>query len=154
VHEPDPEKSALASVTPSEQASDEDLRPAWTQRLLKWGVETRGKPNFILISIHFHISTGIRPVPVEERTDDSYSKIFTLWFTVNFNVLSYVFFVTLYPILTWIIYCSVFRLAFWVQRYTSLVSEIARWLSYSSTYYRVFLLHTCLYPSTLSFFPV
>jgi hypothetical protein len=46
VYEPDTEKSALASVTPSEQASDEDLQPVgrkWTQRLLKWGVETRGK---------------------------------------------------------------------------------------------------------------
>lgn len=43
------------------------------ERLLQWGVETR----------------GISPVPAEERTDVAYSRMFTFWVTMNINVLTF-----------------------------------------------------------------
>ncbi|KAJ3805430.1 permease for cytosine/purines, uracil, thiamine, allantoin-domain-containing protein [Lentinula aff. lateritia] len=46
---------------------------AFTKRLLSWGVESR----------------GISPVPSSQRTDTSYYKLFFLWFTMNFNILSF-----------------------------------------------------------------
>ncbi|KAF9078358.1 permease for cytosine/purines, uracil, thiamine, allantoin-domain-containing protein [Rhodocollybia butyracea] len=45
-----------------------------SKRLLKWGVESR---------------VGISPILVEERTDTQYYKLFFLWFTMNFNILSF-----------------------------------------------------------------
>jgi cytosine/uracil/thiamine/allantoin permease len=44
-----------------------------SKRLLRYGIETR----------------GIHPVPVEQRTDPQFSKIFFIWFTANFNILSF-----------------------------------------------------------------
>ncbi|KAF5336795.1 hypothetical protein D9758_015839 [Tetrapyrgos nigripes] len=44
-----------------------------TRRLLTWGIETR----------------GILPVSPEERTDDQFFKNFFLWFSTNFNILSF-----------------------------------------------------------------
>ncbi|KAH8830062.1 NCS cytosine-purine permease [Flagelloscypha sp. PMI_526] len=44
-----------------------------TKNLLKLGVETR----------------GILPVPEEGRTDTQFFKIFFVWFTANFNILSF-----------------------------------------------------------------
>ncbi|KAG5636249.1 hypothetical protein H0H81_008652 [Sphagnurus paluster] len=44
----------------------------WTQKLLTWGVESR----------------GTQPVPPEQRTDTQYSKIFFIWFSMNTNILS------------------------------------------------------------------
>ncbi|KAF7969611.1 hypothetical protein HWV62_26857 [Athelia sp. TMB] len=44
----------------------------WSTRLLKYGVEAR----------------GIFPVQIEDRTDTQFSKIFFIWFTMNFNILS------------------------------------------------------------------
>ena len=35
-------------------------------------------------------SPGILPVPLDERTDKPYSKIFFIWFSMNVNILSYV----------------------------------------------------------------
>ncbi|KAG9218319.1 hypothetical protein CCMSSC00406_0007310 [Pleurotus cornucopiae] len=43
------------------------------QKLKRWGVE----------------STGIQPIPVEERTDTQYHKLFFFWFTANVNILSF-----------------------------------------------------------------
>lgn len=34
--------------------------------------------------------SGILPVPPELRTDLQYSKIFFVWFSMNFNILSFV----------------------------------------------------------------
>ncbi|KAF5392918.1 hypothetical protein D9757_001063 [Collybiopsis confluens] len=45
----------------------------FTNKLLRWGVEAR----------------GISPVPVSERNDTQYYKLFFLWFTMNFNILSF-----------------------------------------------------------------
>ena len=36
------------------------------------------------------IVSGILPVPPERRTDRQYSKIFFIWFSMNFNILSFV----------------------------------------------------------------
>ncbi|TDL19554.1 cytosine-purine permease [Rickenella mellea] len=43
------------------------------RRLLGWGVEAR----------------GILPVPRAQRTDRQFSKIFFIWFSANFNILSF-----------------------------------------------------------------
>ncbi|KAI0746911.1 NCS cytosine-purine permease [Daedaleopsis nitida] len=45
----------------------------WSRRLLQWGLETR----------------GITPVAESERVDTQYSKIFFIWFSMNFNILSF-----------------------------------------------------------------
>ncbi|KAF8991743.1 cytosine-purine permease [Cyathus striatus] len=50
-----------------------DYNDRWTRRLLRLGVET----------------TGIDPIPLEKRTDTQYSKIFFIWFSSNFNILSF-----------------------------------------------------------------
>ncbi|KAJ7596499.1 NCS cytosine-purine permease [Mycena floridula] len=49
------------------------LQSAWTKQLLTWGVEAR----------------GILPVSAEDRTDTQFSKIFFIWFSANFNILSF-----------------------------------------------------------------
>ncbi|OCH93364.1 NCS cytosine-purine permease [Obba rivulosa] len=46
---------------------------SWTRRLIEWGVEAR----------------GILPVPAEQRTDTQFSKIFFIWLSANFNILSF-----------------------------------------------------------------
>ncbi|PCH44946.1 hypothetical protein WOLCODRAFT_139341 [Wolfiporia cocos MD-104 SS10] len=45
----------------------------WTEKLLSWGVEAR----------------GILPVPPEDQTDRQYNKIFFIWLSANFNILSF-----------------------------------------------------------------
>ncbi|KAI0777793.1 cytosine-purine permease [Trametes elegans] len=45
----------------------------WSRKLLQWGLETR----------------GITPVPIRERVDTQYSKIFFIWLSCNFNILSF-----------------------------------------------------------------
>ncbi|GAW03818.1 NCS cytosine-purine permease [Lentinula edodes] len=56
------------SALPSTYSSN-----SFTKRLLSWGVESR----------------GISPVPSSQRTDTSYYKLFFIWFTMNFNILSF-----------------------------------------------------------------
>lgn len=71
----DVEKDA-ASKTESSGASahDEEITsPPWLRALLSWGVEER----------------GIVPVPDEQRTDRQFYKIFFVWFSMNFNILSF-----------------------------------------------------------------
>ncbi|KAK7437505.1 hypothetical protein VKT23_018577 [Stygiomarasmius scandens] len=64
------EKDSYVQDSNSESSS---IGKALTRRLLTWGVETR----------------GILPVPLEERTDTQFFKIFFLWFSTNFNILSF-----------------------------------------------------------------
>ncbi|KAH7882476.1 permease for cytosine/purines, uracil, thiamine, allantoin-domain-containing protein [Phlebopus sp. FC_14] len=45
----------------------------WARALLSWGVEER----------------GIDPVPYEQRKDNQFFKIFFVWFSMNFNILSF-----------------------------------------------------------------
>ncbi|KAF8636998.1 hypothetical protein AX17_003111 [Amanita inopinata Kibby_2008] len=66
----DLEKTALSNT---ESIYSDDYSDRWTRRLLAWGVESR----------------GIRPVPLEERTDTHVYKIFFIWFSANFNILSF-----------------------------------------------------------------
>ncbi|KAH7924911.1 hypothetical protein BV22DRAFT_1195556 [Leucogyrophana mollusca] len=49
------------------------LSHPWAKALLNWGVEERGTV----------------PVPHEERTDTQFYKIFFVWFSMNFNILSF-----------------------------------------------------------------
>ncbi|KAF9459715.1 NCS cytosine-purine permease [Collybia nuda] len=57
----------------SASITTEPHKSRWTQRLLTWGVESR----------------GVWPVPIEERTDTQFSKIFFIWFSANTNILSF-----------------------------------------------------------------
>ncbi|KZT10370.1 NCS cytosine-purine permease [Laetiporus sulphureus 93-53] len=67
----DTEKDAGSVV--EKEACDLQLRNRWTRKLLSWGVEER----------------GILPVPLEDRTDTQYSKVFFIWLSANFNILSF-----------------------------------------------------------------
>ncbi|KAI0072095.1 NCS cytosine-purine permease [Panus rudis PR-1116 ss-1] len=68
-----------ASVTEDTSASQFEQQFGYgrinklTKKLLHWGVEAR----------------GITPVPVSQRTDTQYHKIFWLWLSFNFNILSF-----------------------------------------------------------------
>ncbi|EPQ53521.1 NCS cytosine-purine permease [Gloeophyllum trabeum ATCC 11539] len=53
--------------------ADSQYLSTWSRKLLRFGVEAR----------------GIRPVPVDERTDTQFSKIFFIWLSSNFNILSF-----------------------------------------------------------------
>ncbi|KAK7039544.1 NCS cytosine-purine permease [Favolaschia claudopus] len=55
------------------ESIEQGRRRGWQRRLLEWGVEAR----------------GIRPVLIEERTDEQYSKIFFIWFSASFNLLPF-----------------------------------------------------------------
>lgn len=69
--------------TPSSSSVDVDVlesesrsfdgKPAWWKKILSLGVEER----------------GIQPVPVEERTDDRFVNVFSIWFTMSINCLPY-----------------------------------------------------------------
>ncbi len=66
----------------------------WSRTLLQWGLETRGTRTSSDSHEYYiegrHSPTGITPVPVAERVDTQYSKIFFIWLSANFNILSYV----------------------------------------------------------------
>lgn len=71
----DVEKDA-ASKAESDVASvhgEESRYHPWLKALLSWGVEER----------------GIVPVPYDQRTDKQFYKIFFVWFSMNFNILSF-----------------------------------------------------------------
>ncbi|TFK62228.1 cytosine-purine permease [Pluteus cervinus] len=53
-----------------------------------WNLEVKDPQRSALIDNQLDC-TGIRPVPLEERTDTQYSKIFFIWFSANFNILSF-----------------------------------------------------------------
>lgn len=59
--------------TPKWSQNGSRLHNRLAQKLLSWGVEER----------------GILPVQPEERTDTHYSKIFFIWLSFNFNILSF-----------------------------------------------------------------
>jgi hypothetical protein len=64
-----------------------------SRKLLTLGVETRGEHlTYIVTHLPFEIAffPGIQLVPLDERTDKPYSKIFFIWFSMNVNILSYV----------------------------------------------------------------
>ncbi|KAH9477683.1 Purine-cytosine permease fcyB [Psilocybe cubensis] len=75
--EKDPIPSAVVDVEhqnlsiASEEAGS-DVHPSWKKRILSWGVEER----------------GILPVPVEERTDVQFSKLFYVYFSSNYTILT------------------------------------------------------------------
>lgn len=72
-------------------SEDVQFRNRWTEKLLQLGVEARGQS--ILGQYRFQgtkLVLGIYPVPEEKRTDRQFSKIFFIWFSMNFNILAYV----------------------------------------------------------------
>ncbi|KAF5342906.1 hypothetical protein D9758_015405 [Tetrapyrgos nigripes] len=68
-----PEKDEFAEGEPRSSYESSSRWKTVTGRLLTLGIETR----------------GIQPVPFEERTDEQFFKIFFLWFTANFGILSF-----------------------------------------------------------------
>ncbi|KAI0646407.1 NCS cytosine-purine permease [Trametes meyenii] len=68
----DIEKDAI-SVGESSYTQDWHYSHKWTRKLLQWGLETR----------------GITPVPLRERVDTQYSKLFFIWLSWNTNILSF-----------------------------------------------------------------
>ncbi|KAF8526203.1 NCS cytosine-purine permease [Hysterangium stoloniferum] len=60
--------AAVASVDKTHLVS-----ARWIHRLLRWRVETR----------------GISPIPLHERTDVAYSRMFTFWMAISVNVLPF-----------------------------------------------------------------
>ncbi|KAI0360560.1 cytosine-purine permease [Trametes cingulata] len=69
----DVEKDAVSVGESSLAQKDWHYSYKWTRKLLQWGLETR----------------GITPVSVRERVDTQYSKIFFIWLSFNFNILSF-----------------------------------------------------------------
>ncbi|TFK47512.1 NCS cytosine-purine permease [Heliocybe sulcata] len=69
----DVEKYALSAAETREEEGGSQYLRAWSRKLLHLGVEAR----------------GIHPVPIEERTDRQFSKIFFIWLSSNFNILSF-----------------------------------------------------------------
>lgn len=51
------------------------IQKKWLTKLSAWGIETR----------------GIKPVPLEERTDPKFINVFFVWFTMSTNLLPYVY---------------------------------------------------------------
>ena len=63
----------------------------WTRAMMRYGVEARGQHRSLRsFESTEPIRPGILPVPPELRTDSQYSKIFFVWFSMNFNILSFV----------------------------------------------------------------
>ncbi|KAJ8488035.1 hypothetical protein ONZ51_g3826 [Trametes cubensis] len=69
----DVEKDAVSVGESSYAQKDWHNSYKWSRKLLQWGLETR----------------GITPVALRERVDTQYSKIFFLWLSFNFNILSF-----------------------------------------------------------------
>ncbi|KAI0827043.1 cytosine-purine permease [Trametes gibbosa] len=69
----DLEKDAVSVGASSVAQNDWHYAYGWSRKLLKWGLETR----------------GITPVPPRERVDMQYTKIFFIWLSFNFNILSF-----------------------------------------------------------------
>lgn len=63
----------------------------WTRVMAKYGVEARGPTAQRPWIRVLNRLLGILPVPPECRTDTQYSKIFFIWFSMNFNILSFVY---------------------------------------------------------------
>ena len=97
----DCEHSETLSLDPPEAKATHFL----SRKLLTWGVEARGKyfvsrswnsifdqsarPRDIANLIRAPANlTGISPVPVEERTETRFIKIFFIWLSANANILS------------------------------------------------------------------
>ncbi|KAG6334992.1 hypothetical protein ID866_4093 [Astraeus odoratus] len=77
-HSIDVEKDAASKTESSTQSvygeeSTGLFAHPWLRCLLTWGVEER----------------GIVPVPYEQRTDRQFYKVFFVWFSMNFNILSF-----------------------------------------------------------------
>ena len=73
-------------------STDSALRKenSWVRNLFNRGVETRGLLLQFSTKLFPQQSTGISPVPLDKRVNRPYTKIFFIWFSMNFNILSYV----------------------------------------------------------------
>ncbi|GJE93171.1 NCS cytosine-purine permease [Phanerochaete sordida] len=77
----DAKRRSTEKLDPERDVETLELAPAseyyvshpFMRKLLSWGVEAR----------------GILPVPREERTDTQYNRIFFIWLSANFNILSF-----------------------------------------------------------------
>ena len=90
-------ESKLAEETLGDQVIIDEVElgqvaKRWTRAMVKYGVEARGQHSDLPVRIDYRpiFFSGILPVPPERRTDTQYSKIFFVWFSMNFNILSFV----------------------------------------------------------------
>lgn len=77
--------------TPKWSQNGSRLHNRLAQKLLSWGVEERGASVSVFddrLRVSYPCEVGILPVQPEERTDTHYSKIFFIWLSFNFNILS------------------------------------------------------------------
>ena len=60
-----------------------------TKTIAPLHVESRGR-HFTLLTTPTldHLILGILPVPLDERTDRPYRKIFFIWFSLNVNIVT------------------------------------------------------------------
>ena len=70
--------------------SAERKENSWIRNLFNRGVESRGVLLQLSTKPFPQQSTGISPVPLDKRVNRPYTKIFFIWFSMNFNILSYV----------------------------------------------------------------
>jgi len=78
---------------PTDDIERAQVAKQWTRAMRKYGVEARGGLGYLWLardSSAKPITPGILPVPPECRTDTQYNKIFFVWFSMNFNILSFV----------------------------------------------------------------
>jgi hypothetical protein len=110
-----PEPIAALSLDDSDaDAPAPKMTQVLAKKLLTWGVEARGA---YFLSIGFgdpipdqnasgrtisqtpiRCLIGIRPVPLKEKTETRFTKIFFIWLSANTNILSYVRY---FPVLRW-----------------------------------------------------
>jgi hypothetical protein len=103
------EKDAFEhTVTVTIEEPAPTLTQVLSKKLLTWGVEARGTYLFLRLETRSlirmrtdaryresHLRTGhligIRPVPIKEKTETRFMKIFFIWLSANTNILSYVY---------------------------------------------------------------
>ena len=97
-----PAVSSHESKQPEEKSDYQDatddveraqVAKRWTRVMRKYGVEARGGLGYLWLGRDSSAEPnipGILPVPPECRTDTQYNKIFFVWFSMNLNILSFV----------------------------------------------------------------
>lgn len=95
-HEPRRTKEKSDYQEETYDAESAQVAKRWTHAMAKYGIEARGvsraqRPWPIRDPNAEPVVSGILPVPPERRTDTQYSKIFFIWFSMNFNILSFVY---------------------------------------------------------------
>jgi len=90
------EKNTMADLDPEKGAAPAEHEPPTTDPRGSLGDESIGKrrqlPGFVrkALTVGLVEERGIRPVPLEERTSRRYFNVFTIWMSMNTNILPFV----------------------------------------------------------------